>query len=65
MLYIEGPVGSAHPIGFGSCYRNGELDFPCTWNDTSQAEMYTNTLVEFFKHYPELHANDYYISGEI
>ena len=65
MLYIEGPVGSAHPIGFGSCFRNGQLDFPCTWNDTSQAEMYTHTLLEFFKHYPELHANDYYISGAL
>jgi hypothetical protein len=64
MLYIEGPVGSAHPIGFGSCWRNGALDFPCTWNDTSQAEMYARTLLEFFKHYPELHSNDYYISGE-
>ena len=64
MLYIDGPVGSAHPIGFSSCYRGGELAFPCSWNDTSQAEAYTRTLLEFLKHYPELQQNDYYISGE-
>ena len=42
----------------------GAPDFPCVWNDTSQAEVYTHSLLEFFKHYPELKENDYYISGE-
>jgi hypothetical protein len=29
----------------------------------TQAEVYTHSLMEFFKHYPELKPNDYYISG--
>ena len=38
MLVIDGPVGSAHPLGFGTCYNQSGLpDFPCRWNDTSQA----------------------------
>ena len=69
MLYIEGPVGSEHPLGFGTCYNRSASGedvpaFPCAWNDTSQAEMYTHTLLEFYTHYPELKTNDYYISGE-
>ena len=69
MLYIEGPVGSEHPLGFGTCYKRSASGddvpaFPCEWDDTSQAEMYTHTLLEFYTHYPELKTNDYYISGE-
>ena len=56
VLYIEHPA----PTGFSYC-SPGDCG---TWNDTTQAEAQYRVLESFFKSYPELAKNDFYMSGE-
>lgn len=53
LLYIESPGG----VGFSK----GERSF---YNDQSTAEDNLQALLAFFKKFPNLKKNDFYISGE-
>ncbi|GAB5353110.1 hypothetical protein AAMO2058_000010300 [Amorphochlora amoebiformis] len=69
MLYLESPAGSSvaiggPPVGFSSCYKDGKMEETCHWNDVSQAEAYTKTLLAFLEKFPELRGNDLYLTGE-
>ncbi len=56
MLFIEAPAC----VG----YSYADTIDGCTHNDTSQAQDNYNALVYFFEHYPELSANEFFITGE-
>eukprot|EP00755_Sulcionema_specki_P007838 Sspe_Gene.39311::Locus_18961_Transcript_1_1_Confidence_1.000_Length_1578::g.39311::m.39311/K16296/SCPL-I; serine carboxypeptidase-like clade I len=56
MLYVEHPA----PAGFSYCVPKEA----CKWNDTSQSWANYNFYVNFFKAYPELAKNDFYMTGE-
>eukprot|EP01062_Namystynia_karyoxenos_P002837 TRINITY_DN1099_c0_g1_i13.p1 TRINITY_DN1099_c0_g1~~TRINITY_DN1099_c0_g1_i13.p1 ORF type:complete len:504 (+),score=212.19 TRINITY_DN1099_c0_g1_i13:72-1514(+) len=60
MLYFEHPAG----VRFSYCMQGGQPAPKCHWNDTTQAEAYYNTLVAFYKVFPELKQNDLYFTGE-
>ncbi|KAJ9447395.1 Serine carboxypeptidase-like 40 [Diplonema papillatum] len=64
MLYLESPAGSNDPIGFSTCFKNGEMQKECEWNDRSQAEAYAKTLLAFYESFPELKSRDLYLTGE-
>lgn len=63
MLYLESPAGSGGPTGFSSCLKAGKA-VDCSWDDVTQGEAYGHTLLAFFKAYPELSTNDFYLAGE-
>eukprot|EP01059_Diplonema_ambulator_P009302 TRINITY_DN19136_c0_g1_i1.p1 TRINITY_DN19136_c0_g1~~TRINITY_DN19136_c0_g1_i1.p1 ORF type:complete len:508 (+),score=88.37 TRINITY_DN19136_c0_g1_i1:48-1526(+) len=54
VIYVEHPA----PTGFSYCTSN------CTWTDSTQATANYNFMVNFFKAYPELAQNDFYMVGE-
>lgn len=56
LLYFEHPA----PTGFSTCSPIGA----CQWDDSTQALVSYAFLVEFFKAYPELAPNKFYMSGE-
>ena len=61
MLYFESPPG----VGFSycdECLGNSTCD--CVANDLTTAEDNHDALVSFFKGFPELSQNDFYITGE-
>lgn len=53
-LFVEHPA----PTGFSYC------EGKCDWDDTKQAEANYAFYVHFFKEFPELAKNDFFISGE-
>jgi len=63
MLYLESPAGSGSGSGSSSCLKGGD-QVPCRWDDVSQAEAYAHSLTAFYKAFPELAANDLYLTGE-
>jgi carboxypeptidase C (cathepsin A) len=63
MLYLESPAGSGGPTGFSQCLKGGK-PVACSWDDVTQGEAYGHTLLAFFKAYPELAKNDFYLAGE-
>eukprot|EP01064_Diplonema_japonicum_P024759 TRINITY_DN3546_c1_g3_i1.p1 TRINITY_DN3546_c1_g3~~TRINITY_DN3546_c1_g3_i1.p1 ORF type:complete len:503 (+),score=98.87 TRINITY_DN3546_c1_g3_i1:29-1510(+) len=54
VLYVEHPA----PTGFSYCTEN------CTWTDSTQAVVNYNFMVNFFKAYPELASNEFFMVGE-
>ena len=64
MLYLDSPAGSNDPIGFSTCSEDGKVASVCKWNDVTQAEAYAETLLAFFKAYPEYSKNPLYLTGE-
>jgi len=63
MLYLESPAGSGGPTGFSTCLKNGS-PVDCSWDDVTQGEAYAHTLLSFFKAFPELSQNEFYLAGE-
>lgn len=63
MLYLESPAGSGGTSGFSECMKAGK-PVACDWNDVSQAEAYAHTLLAFFKAFPELKKNNFFLAGE-
>ena len=55
-----------HPpgVGFSYCADSTENRIPCQWDDSSQAVAFHNTLLSFYKAYPELGSLDLFIVGE-
>eukprot|EP01062_Namystynia_karyoxenos_P063870 TRINITY_DN5666_c0_g1_i1.p2 TRINITY_DN5666_c0_g1~~TRINITY_DN5666_c0_g1_i1.p2 ORF type:complete len:503 (+),score=127.94 TRINITY_DN5666_c0_g1_i1:78-1586(+) len=56
MLYVEHPA----PTGFSYCTPSDA----CNWTDENQAVANYGFYVRFFAAYPELAANDFYMTGE-
>lgn len=63
MLYLESPAGSGQLSGYSACIKDGQ-DVPCAWDDVSQAEAYSHTLLSFKAAFPEYSSNDLYLTGE-
>jgi len=63
MLYLESPAGSGQSSGFSKCMKAGK-PVRCSWDDVSQGEAYAHTLLAFFKAFPELSKNDFFMAGE-
>mmetsp|Transcript_50796 Transcript_50796/g.120696 ORF Transcript_50796/g.120696 Transcript_50796/m.120696 type:complete len:527 (-) Transcript_50796:177-1757(-) len=63
MLYLESPAGSGGSDGFSQCIQGGKV-VACHWNDKTQAEAYSHTLLAFFAGFPEYAKNDFYLTGE-
>jgi serine carboxypeptidase-like clade 1 len=57
LLFPEFPP----PVGFSYCTEPGGCP---VWNDTSAAQENYHFLVNFFRAYPELAANEVYLTGE-
>eukprot|EP01052_Picozoa_sp_SAG31_P033593 SAG31_NODE_3819_length_3852_cov_8.593658_1_plen_559_part_00 len=55
VIYLESPAG----VGFSYCEYS-----PCNANDTTTAEDSYEFLVGFFKAFPELAANKFFLTGE-
>mmetsp|Transcript_46777 Transcript_46777/g.109121 ORF Transcript_46777/g.109121 Transcript_46777/m.109121 type:complete len:499 (+) Transcript_46777:83-1579(+) len=62
MLYLESPAGSGPP-GYSQCIKDTKV-VKCVWNDKTQGEAYSHTLMAFFSAYPEYATNDFYLTGE-
>lgn len=60
MLYFESPPG----VGFSYCDEClGNTTCDCVADDMSTAEDNYDALVSFFKGFPELKSNEFYITG--
>jgi serine carboxypeptidase-like clade 1 len=55
VIYLESPAG----VGFSYCEYE-----PCVANDTTTAVDSFDFLTGFFKAYPELSANEFFLTGE-
>lgn len=63
MLYLESPAGSGHSSGYSACIKD-DKDVSCDWDDVSQAEAYSHTLLAFKAAFPEYSVNELYLTGE-
>ena len=61
LIFLESPAG----VGFSYCDgERGPIDSCPDWNDTLVAQDNHAIVQQFFAHYPEYNANDFYILGE-
>lgn len=63
MLYLESPAGSGGMDGFSECLKEGK-PVPCAWDDKTQGEAYSHTLMAFFEAFPEFAKNPLFLTGE-
>merc|ERR1719356_212951 len=49
--------------GYSQCLKGG-LPVNCSWDDRTQAEAYSHSLMAFFEAFPEFAKHDLYLTGE-